>query len=901
MISKTSGWKAKIQLGLRELFHKKQSERDLDSEVRFHLEQQVAAKRAAGMNEQEARETSMREFGSVALAEEECRDARGTRWIENIFQDLRFAVRTLLKKPGFTAVAVITLALGIGANTAIFSVVNAVLLQPLRFRDPASLVLVNEGIPKIGFPSVGFSPPDLISYQRLQKSFEGVAGFEHQHYSLSGHGEPKRIEGSRVSANLFSVLGSEPAIGRAFRPEEDAPGQHVVMLSYGLWQRQYGGSQTILGQTIDLDRVPYTVVGVMPRGFAFPVPGTPDESEPAELWVPLAFTPGEQTAYGNFFNTAVVARLKPGVSIEEAKAEGVVLSSRLLQDYPQAVLKLFPNLSLVFPMAPLGRVVVGEVRPMLLVLQVAVGLVLLIACANVALLLLARASGRSREIAIRTALGATRGRLVLQLLTESFVLAISGAVVGLWLASWLKAAFLAFIPASVPLPKTVPMDSGVMLFTLAVATLASLVFGVVPALSATRTDLRGSLQEGGRGATVGRAKNRLQNVFVVAEFALALVLLAGAGLLLRSFQKLLRTDPGFRPANLLAMQVPLPGPSYPTADDVRVFYQRAFNQIAQVPGVISAGFSNDLPLNGNELDAIAIEGRETASMPSVRQSWIVGDYLQTLGVPLIRGREFNTDDRPNTMPVVLISEGMARTLWPGENPIGKRIQFNGVWKTIVGIVGDVHDEELSRTPTPHTYTPFLQESDKITGDTVNGSLRSLRLVVRTQGDPSAMTPAIVGALHNLDASLAIAGIRTLDADISTSTAPQRFNAALIGIYAVAALLLALVGIYGVLAYTVTQRMHEFGIRLALGAQRGNILALVLRRGVKLVVLGAAIGLACALALTQFMASMLYGIAPRDPVTFASVTLLLAGAAVLACYIPARRATRVDPIIALRYE
>jgi predicted permease len=901
MNSKSSSWKTKIRLGLRELFYKKQSERDLDSEMRFHLERQIEAKRAAGMSEQQAHESARREFGSVLLAEEECRDARGTRWIESIFQDLRFAVRTLLKKPGFTAVAVITLALGIGANTAIFSVVNAVLLRPLRFRDPASLVLVNEGIPKIGFPSVGFSPPDLILYQKLQKSFEGVAGFQHQPYSLSGHGEPKRIDGSRVSVNLFAVLGAEPVIGRAFRPEEDAPGQHVVMLSYGLWQDQYGSSQTILGHTVDLDRVPYTVVGVMPRDFVFPLPGTPDQGDPAELWVPLAFTPNEQTAYGNFFNTAVVARIKPSVSLEQARAEGAVLSPRLLQDYPPALLKLFPNVNLVFPMAPFGRAVVGEVRPMLLVLQVAVGLVLLIACANVALLLLARASGRSREMAIRTALGATRGRLVLQLFTESFVLAISGAALGLGLASWAKAGFLAFMPASVPLPKTVPMDIGVLVFTLVVATLASLVFGVVPALSAARTDLRGSLQEGGRGATVGRVKNRLQNVFVVAEFALALVLLAGAGLLLRSFQKLLRTDPGFQPANLLAMQVPLPGPSYPTARDVRVFYQRALNQIAQVPGVISAGFANDLPLNGNELAAIGIEGRETASMPSVRQSWVVGDYLQTLGVPLIRGREINADDRPNTMPVILISEGMARSLWPGENPIGKRIRFIGSWKTIVGIVGDVHDEELSRAPTPHTYTPYLQEDDKLIEDTVGGRLRSLRLAVRTQGDPSAMTPAIVGALHNLDASLAIAGIRTLDADIGTSTAPQRFNAALIGIYAAAALLLALVGIYGVLAYTVTQRMHEFGIRLALGAQRGNILTLVLRRGVKLVVLGAVIGLACALALTQFMASMLYGVAPRDPATFVGVTLLLAGAAVLACYIPARRATRVDPIITLRYE
>jgi predicted permease len=824
--------------------------------------------------------------------------------MNTLIQDLRYGLRMLRKNPTFTAVAVLTLALGIGGNAAMFSVVNAVLLRPLPFHDPSRLVLVHEGVPTLGFSKISFSAPDLMLYQQGQKSFEGMAAYQNKTFEFSGTGEPERITGARVAANLFSLLGIEPEIGRSFRSEEDRPGVPIVMLSYGLWQSKYGASRDVVGRTVTLDRVPYTVIGVMPRDFHFPLPGPITNNQPAELWVPIAFTHDELEGWGNMFNNDVVARLKPGVTLTQARSEADLLAHRIFRAYPPALLKAFSNATVVALVDPMQNEVAGGVRPLLLVLQGAVGLVLLVACTNVAVLLLSRASGRSREIAVRAAMGAARSRLITQLLTESFILAAAGGALGLGLAVCTKSLLLKQVPAGISLPHQVPLDGGVLVFTLLTTLLTAVLFGLAPAVHATRAGIRGGIQEGGRSGTASRTRHRVQSAFVIVEFGLALILMVGAGLLLRSFTMLLAADPGFQPERVLAMSVPLPAQAYPHATEVRSYYEQAIAQISQLPGVVSAAAANDLPLNGDELDAIEVEGQDKSTTPAVRQTWVLGDYLQTMGIPLLRGRLFTAEDRQGTQPVMVISQSMAQKLWPNEDAIGKRILRGGAnapWRTVVGIVGDVPDGPLSAVPLPHCYSPYLQESDASTEDSVSGSLRTLSLAVRTRVNPAPLAASMVEQLHRLDPALAVSDVRTMQTEVNNSVAPQRFNATLVGIYAALALLLALVGIYGVLAYMVMQQTHEIGIRMALGAQKRDILMLVVRHGMRLVTAGAAVGLLGAWGVTRLMDTLLYGIAPRDPLTFLGVTGLLAAAALLACYVPALRAARIDPMVALRYE
>jgi putative ABC transport system permease protein len=890
---------------LKQRFSRRRLYGDLSEEIREHLEEKIEELVAGGMSRKEAAYAARREFGNITLVEADSREIWKWPTIENFLMDVRYGLRMLLKNPGFTAVAVLTLALGIGANTAIFGVVNAVLLRPLPFKQPSRLMMLFEGIPQLGFPKMGFSAPDFAVFERAQKSFESVGVYQNKYFNISGDGEPERLMAARISSSVFPLLGAESMLGRTFTIGEDASGQNVVILSYGLWQRRFGANRSIIGRTLELNRQPYTVIGVMPKAFHFPLRG-PQGSEPAELWVPMAFTATELEGWGTNYTNGVLARLRPGLTFEQASAEAESLSRSIASNYPPELTKAFQGAELKVSMSFYHEEVVKSVRTLLLILMAAVALVLLIACANVATLLISRAASRQKEVALRTTLGATRVRLLRQMLTESLLLAFIGGSLGLAFASWVKILLLSLVPASVPLPRDIPIGGSMIVFVIAASFLTTVLFGLVPALQVTAKALLGPLQEGGRRGTSGRLRHRLQGFFVTVEFALALVLLIGSGLLIRSFAKLLETDPGFRPDQVLTLKIPIPSERYTQAAKVRQFYEQLLDRAGNIPGVKAVGLTSDLPLNGCGTIAIQIEGERNAggeTPQAICQTWQVGDYFQTLGIPLLKGRPFTLEDRIDTQPVAIISVTTGRRFWPGQDPIGKRIRW-GVytpWQTIVGIVGDVHDEPLGQPVQLHVYRPYLQMGDLFFEDSRFGEVRSMNLAVRSQTDPASLTSAVIGQIHSLDPDLAVEHIRTMAQVISSSVAGPRFNTLLLGVFAGLALFLAAIGIYGVMTYAITQQTHEIGIRLALGAQPRNVLHLVLRRGVCLAGVGAAFGVAAALALTRLMAGLLYDVSATDPVTFSCVVLLLLVIALLACYVPARRAMRVDPMVALRYE
>jgi predicted permease len=877
----------------------------LKQEIQSHLQMAASDRVDRGESAGRAQQAVRREFGNVALIEQVTRDQWSWRWLDELLQDLRYAARMLRKNPGFTLVAVLTLALGIGANTAIFSVVNAVLLRPLPFKQPSRIIMLFEGIPKLGFPKMGFSAPDFLVFARAQKSFESVGAYQNKYFNISGDREPERLMAARISSSVFPMLGAEPMLGRTFTSGEDAPGQNVVILSYGLWHRRFGADPGIIGRKLELDRKPYTVIGVMPKAFNFPLRG-PQGSEPAELWVPMAFTATELEGWGTNYMNGVLARLRPGLAFEQASAEAESLSRSIGLSYPPELTKAFQGAELKVAMNSYHEEVVKSVRTLLLILMAAVVLVLLIACANVATLLVSRASSRQKEVAVRTTLGATRVRLLRQMLTESLLLALIGGCLGLAFASWVKTYLLSLVPESVPLPRDIPTDGSVIVFVLAASFVTTVLCGLVPAFQVSAMSLYGPLQEGGRSSTPGRLRHRLQGFFVTVEFALALVLLIGSGLLIRSFAKLVETDPGFRPDHVLTLKIPIPSERYTHAPKVRQFYEQLLDRTGNTPGVKAVGLTSDLPLNGCGTIAIQIEGGRNAggeTPQAICQTWQVGNYFQTLGIPLRKGRYFTLEDRIDAQPVAIVSETAGRQFWPGQDPIGKRIRWGvySPWQTIVGIVRDVNDEPLGQPVQLHVYRPYLQMADLFFEDSRFGEVRSMNLAVRSQTDPASLTSAVIGQIHSLDPDLTVAHIRTMAQVISSSVAGPRFNTLVLGVFAAVALFLAAIGIYGVMAYATTQQTHEIGIRLALGAQPRNVLYLVLRRGVRLAGVGAAFGVAAALALTRLMAGLLYDVSATDPVTFSCVVILLLAIALLACYVPARRAMRVDPIVALRYE
>ena len=881
------GWWQELRFILQRI-DRRRAEEELDEEIRAHLELEIEQNVEAGMSPEQARTAALRAFGNVALTKEDSRTVWGFRSLEMLWQDFRFGLRMLAKKPGFTAVAVIALALGIGANSAIFSVVHTVLLRPLPYRDADRIVMVWEDGTAHGFPINVTSAANYIDWRDQNQVFETMAIVGRASFNLTGAGEPERIDGRRVSSSLFPLLAVDPVLGRTFLPEEDSPGANrVVILSHGLWQRRFGMRPDVIGQHLTLNGQSYEVVGVMPPHFHFP-------SRDDQLWVPIAFTP-QQAANRGDNSFEAIARLKPGVSREQADAEMDTITARLQQQYPNVVKT---QGSVVIP---LHEQLVGDIKPALLILLGAVGFVLLIACANVANLLLVRAAARQKEIAVRLALGAGRRRLIRQLLTESILLSAIGGAVGLLVALCGVSLLKTFIPKEIGQVTAVGIDANVLVFTLGVSLLTGLIFGLAPALQASKFNLNETLKEGGRDSAVGRRGNRLRSFLVVAEVAISLVLLIGAGLLINSFLRLRNIDPGFHSKNLLTMRIALPREKYPDHAKRKAFYGELLSRVEALPGVRSAAVSNWIPLTlQGDTFGISIEGRPdpgAQEMPDIVTRVVSPGYFNTMGIELLRGRPFaDGQDRTDTALVAIISETMARRLWPGEDPLGKRIKpgrsdSDMEWITVVGVAKDVRQFELTAEPRLQMYLPYSQPSFFVPG----------HLVVRTEVEPASLTAPVREAVWAIDKDQPVSDIRSMEEIFSESIARQRFSMLLLAIFAGVAMLLGAVGIYGVVSYSVAQRAHEIGVRMALGAPRGNVLRMVVGQGLKLVLLGVGIGLVAASVLTRLMESLLFGISATDPATFVAISVVLVAAATLASYIPARRATRIDPLIALRYE
>jgi putative ABC transport system permease protein len=819
--------------------------------------------------------------------------------MESILQDIRYGVRSLIKTPGFTAVAIVVLALAIGANTAIFTVVNAVLLRPLPYRNSDRLVMLWETNPRfqIGVDTLPVSPGDFMDWREQNSVFEYVSALGAGHLNLSGSGEPERISGASVSPNFFRLMGIEPKLGRAFQDDEEKPGANkVVVISYALWQRRFGGAEDIVGKPMTLDGESYTVVGVAPEGFQFPraheLPYFVGVSSATELWRPITLTDEFISKKRANHQLSVIAKLKPGVTRDQAQAEMTALATRIEQSYPE-------NQGIGAKVVPLSEQVVGNSRVALLVLMGAVGLVLLIACANVANLLLTRSSARQKEIAIRTALGATRGHVVRQLLIEALLLSLASAIAGTLLSLWGVKALLALSGQNLPRLNEVGVDLTVLGFTVGIALLTSLLFGLTPALSASKFNLVQSLKDGSRGLSGGQRARRVRGVLVIAEVALSLVLLIGAGLTIKSVAYLLKVDPGFKPARTLTMNIALLGSKYPAANQQINFFEEVSRRVGTLAGIESVGLISSAPLSGGVYaGGFSIEGREPASANedlSADRRMISPEYFNALGIPLIKGRHFTDRDNQASTGVAIVSESLARRFLENDDPIGKRIKLGGrdstrPWLSIVGIAGDVRDTALESDARPCVYLPYPQFP-----------ALSMSLIARTGIDSKVLVPAIRGEVWAVDKDQPVTDIKTMDQYVSDSVSPRRANALLLAVFAALALVLASIGVYGVMAYSVTQRVHEIGIRMALGAQTSDVIKLIVGNGMTLVLAGVVIGIAGALALSRVLSSLLYGVSATDPITFALVSVMLISVALLASYIPARRATKVDPMIALRCE
>jgi putative ABC transport system permease protein len=785
------------------------------------------------------------------------RVSNGESAMSSLWQDVRYALRGMRRAPIFSAVVTLTLALAIGANAAIFGVVNAVLLRSMPYPDPHRLVMVYEAIPKALSGPIGFSAPDYVAFEQRVRSFEGVAAFRNRDFELSGVDQPERVTALRVSASFFHVLGVNPAFGRPFTRDEDDGRKPVAILHDGLWRRQFGADPSVIGRAVILDRQSYEIVGVMPRGFTFPSRGPLLNNEPAELYVPISFTDRERASFGSMYNNSVVARLKPGVTAPQAEAETRAVVGQLVQDiYPATLSQM--GLSLSASALPLRDETVGRVQTLLYVLLAAVGVVLLIACADIANLLLTRAAAREREMAVRAALGAGRARLMRQMLVESAVLAICGGAVGLLFARWASMALVSAAPATLPRLNEMTMDVRVLAFTVALSLATALLCGLLPAWELSRRDSGDALKEGGRTASSGRRQRRIFGALVTAQFALAVVLLVAGGLLIRSFSRLMAVDPGFQAEHVLTLRTSLPAAAYPNGADVRSFYVRLLDAVERLPGVSAVGGSTWLPLAIRERRAFTIEAQPDFSreLPhTVAHDWVLGQYFEAFDIPLRRGRYLSPADHATSEPVVVINETMARQFWADQDPIGQRVAWggrnnHGRWIRIVGVVADVKQGPLAVATVPQTFQPWLQVDDSMLAENVLGIFRGMRIAMRTATEPTALASAVRGQIRALDPSLPITAVQSMEDVVRLSTGPQRFNAIVLGSFACLALLLAALGIGGVLATSVSRRTQEMGVRLALGAQPGDLLRMVVRQGMALALVGLAIGLPAALALTR---------------------------------------------------
>ncbi len=862
---------------LSAIFHKNRAEQEMDDELHFHLEKQIEQNIAQGMSPEEARYAALRQFGNLGAVEEDCRDSWGVRLINELGQDIRYGLRQLRRNPGFTAVAVLTLALGIGANTAIFSVVNAVLLRPLAYKDPDRLVSIWAQIPSMHISGAFVEYNTFIDYWRAQsQSFQSMTAYTPLWVNLTSGGDPQRVLAFRVNAGFLSMAGIRPEWGREFLASEDQPGApHVAMVSHRLWMERFGGEQNLIGRAITFDKTIYTVVGIMPANFDL-------YDREAGLYMPIAASPARAAGQPS---VGVYARLKPGVSLEAAQAEINGLCGRWVaathypRDWGARVWRLHDY-------------AVRDVRMSLAVLAIAVGLVLLIACANVASLLLARASARQREMTIRSALGAGAGRIVRQLLSESLVLGVAAGALGLF-AAWGIARALAAGPGYLPFQDNVAIDAPVLWFTLGATLLTVLLFGLAPGLAAARGGIAGRLQGDSRTGE-GTRQSRAREILVVTEVSLALLLAIGAALTARSLMRLRAVDLGFKAEGVLTASLTLPEENYAKPQARVNFFQTLLERVRAIPGVKAAGMASHLPFSYSKSGGdVVIEGappRQPGDKLIVFQRSIDSGYFQAMQVPLLRGRFFNAHD-PAGQPVAIINQSMAQRCWPNQNPVGKRFgDGKDHWMTVVGVVASMRQTSLADEPDMESYVPYPQSPGSTMG-----------LALRTTMNPTLLAPALRSAVAEQDKELPVSEIGTIVTNIAHSTRERRLTVALFAAFALLALMLAAVGIYGVISFSVARRTHEIGVRMALGAQKSDVLRMVVGQGLKLALIGVAVGIAGALALTRFLSSLLYGVKPTDPLTFIAVSLILIAVAMLACYIPARRAAKVDPMVALRYE